>query len=120
MDAPPKTLVKSRANLQAMSAYTLELTKYEAFDIVLAYVWTRIRPLLQGTGVTEYCINLYDLERHTSRLVSAQYSNHYSMEYITELMEVLRRDYPGVTFTYRETTGYEGNVLERIILMDWS
>jgi hypothetical protein len=117
MNSPPKTLLKSRAQLQAIHADSSHLVKYESFDIVLSYVWVRVKALLQGNNTnTQYIINFYDLERHMGRLVSIEFSTAY----ITELMEVLRREYPGVDFTYRETAGYEGNVLERILIMDWS
>jgi hypothetical protein len=113
MNAPPKTLVKSRENLQAISADRSILIKYEAFDIILQYVWVRIKSLVTGYDVkTQYVINLRDLERHT-QLVSTN-------TYITECIQVLKEEYPGVDITYRETAGYDGTVLERIIVMDWS
>jgi hypothetical protein len=37
-----------------------------------------------------------------------------------ELIEILKREYPGVDFTYKETSGYDGKILEKIIIMDWS
>jgi hypothetical protein len=37
-----------------------------------------------------------------------------------ELIEVLYKEYPGVDFTYKETAGYDGKIIERIIIMDWS
>jgi len=113
MNSPPKTLVKSRENLQAMFSDREELPRYEAFDIIINYVWTRIKALVTTQqSKTEYIINLRDLERHTP-LVSTN-------KYIYDVIDVLKKEYPGVDFTYRETHGYEGTVLERIVIMDWS
>ena len=111
MNSPPKTLVKSRESLQAMFSDRAELRRYEAFDKILNHVWTRIQALIKANQVkTEYIINLYDLERETGP----------THKYISEMIDVLKKEYPGVDFTYRETHGYEGTVLERLIIMDWS
>ena len=113
MNSPPKTLVKSRENLQAMFSDPTELTRYEAFDIIINYVWVRIRALsIVNKEKTEYSINLRDLERHTP-LVSTN-------KYISDVIDVLQKEYPGVDFTYNQTSGYDGTVLERLIIMDWS
>ena len=110
MNSPPKTLVKSRETLQAMFSDPSELPRYEALDKLLNYVWIRIKALITTQqSKEEYIINLYDLERHTGP----------TQKYITHMIEVLKEEYPGVDFTYRETHGYEGTVLERAI-MDWS
>jgi hypothetical protein len=111
MNSPPKTLVKSRESLQAMFSDPAELKRYEALDKMLNYVWVRIQALITAHKVkTEYIINLYDLERHTGPI----------NKYISDVIDVLRREYPGVDFTYKQTSGYEGTVLERLIIMDWS
>jgi hypothetical protein len=39
---------------------------------------------------------------------------------ILELIEILKKEYPGVDFTYKETAGYDGTIIERIIIMDYS
>ena len=50
--------------------------------------------------------------------------SYYSIEttnnFVEELIDILKKEYPGVDFTYRETVGYNGTILERLIIMDWS
>lgn len=111
MNSPPKTLVKSRENLKAMFSDPAELRRYELLDKIVNYVWTRIQAFITGNQAkTEYIINLHDLERHVGP----------TNKYISDIIDVLKKEYPGVDFTYRETSGYEGKVLERLIIMDWS
>jgi hypothetical protein len=113
MNIPPKTLVKSRATLQALSSNSLLLAKYEAFDIIINYLWIRIKAHLINEQVErQYCIHIHNLYRYTNVV--------FTDVFISELIEVLKEEYPGVDFTYRETSGYDGNILERIIVMDWS
>ena len=110
MSAPPKSLVKSRENLQAISNNPHIIIKYEIFDRVISDIWHNIRIMSRKTS---HIINLLD-------------SRHYSGGFVLtetirlELIEILKREYPGVDFTYKETSGYDGKILEKIIIMDWS
>jgi len=112
--APPSTLLKSRENLQEICKNKTGIKKYEIFDIVINYVWLKILPILTGTveTKTQCIINLRELQGHISQLVTESF--------ITDIIEVLKKEYPGVDFTYKETAGYDGTILERIIIMDWS
>jgi hypothetical protein len=111
---PPKTLTKSRENLQALFKNREELAKYQSYDIVINYVWSRLESIMHGRVPyqTQYIINVNVLEQHT-RLASSQ-------EFLTEVIDLLKKEYPGVDFTYKETAGYDGKIIERIIIMDWS
>ena len=88
------------------------------FDRILSVLWSNIRQLANpninrtNTPVSKYIINLHD-------------PNYYSTSFSTqenalELIEILKREYPGVDFTYNQTAGYDGQIIEKIIIMDWS
>ena len=119
---PPRTLVKSRENLQAICKSRRqngggcpELEKYEAFDRILLIIWSEIKPLFVSyTPISKHVINL-----HSHHLITYQPLVR-SQEFTFELIELLKKEYPGVDFTYKETAGYDGNILERVIIMDWS
>ena len=116
---PPISLVKSRENLQAicksgraMTGYALGLLKYEVFDRVLLIIWNDIKQRLTSQSLY-YIIDLHKNKDSRNGFV-------YTEADISELIEILKKEYPGVDFTYKETNGYDGSILERIIIMDWS
>ena len=109
---PPKALLKSRENLQAICKNPHEIMKYETFDKFLFVLWTNIR---RSPPISfKYIINLHDTN------YSLGYQNMFTEAIILELIEILKKEYPGVDFTYKETAGYDGTIIERIIVMDWS
>jgi hypothetical protein len=117
---PPISFVKSRENLQAIcksgkaiNGYSLGVWKYEVFDRVLLQVWKDIKPQLQTSKPLNYIINL-----HIYPYVQRGFV--YTEADISELIEILKKEYPGVDFTYKETNGYDQSILERTIIMDWS
>jgi len=110
----PKTLIKSRENLQELFKNPNTIIKYEKFDRVLSLIWADIRPSpLKPLKSVKYIINLYD-----PRYVDREF--HFTEKIALELIEILKKEYPGVDFTYKETAGYDGRIIERIIIMDWS
>ena len=111
MSNPPKTLIKSRENLQELFKNPHVIIKYEKFDRVLSLIWAdlRISPLNSLKSV-KYIINLRD----------PRYDFDFTEKITLELIEILKKEYPGVDFTYKETAGYDGNIIQRVIIMDWS
>ena len=126
MSVPPISLVKSRENLQAIcksekslgsiTGIAEGLQKYEQFDKVIRMLWHDIKQILNSyvPQPPKYVIKLHDRHRYNPD------GFVYNQVNISELIEILKREYPGVDFTYKETTGYDGKVLESIIIMDWS
>ena len=111
MSTPPKSLVKSRENLQAISNNPhIIIKKYEIFDRVLSPIWNNITI----TRKSPHIINLHNSE------YNYPHGFVFTEEFIIELIEILKKEYPGVDFTYKETAGYDGKIIERIIIMDWS
>jgi hypothetical protein len=117
---PPISLLKSRENLQAicksgktMNGYSLGLLKYEVFDRVLLNIWNNIKSRLQTSMPLNYTI---DLHKNTDNRNGFLYTNTD----IIELIEILKKEYPGVDFTYTQTNGYDQSIVERTIIMDWS
>jgi hypothetical protein len=126
MSNPPKSLLKSRENLQELFKNPNTIIKYEKFDKVLSLIWADIRPsplnalnavnalnTLKPLKSPKYIINLHD-PRYFDR------EFHFTEKTALELIEILKKEYPGVDFTYKETAGYDGRIIERIIIMDWS
>ena len=109
MSKAPHTFVKSRENLQALNDNNRLLEKYEAFDRILDYIWYQIRPISCG------------FKQKTKLLIDLKVCQfHITKDNVIELIEILKEEYPGVDFTYTETAGYEGKMLEQLIIMDWS
>ena len=120
MSNSPNSLVKSRENLQALFKNPHLIIKYQIFDNVLSEVWNNIRQKSQyrtsSVPVTNYIINL-----HAIRNINYGMHGFVLTEVIAlELVEILKKEYPGVDFTYRETAGYDGKIIEKLIIMDWS
>jgi len=110
MDLPPKSLVKSRKNLQAISKFNnpnnMELLKYEEFDRLLIVLWQDLRRKITNTQETKHIINLNKTSNYQWLV--------YSGPIAAELIEILKKEYPGVDFAYKE----QGS--EKVVVMDWS
>jgi len=109
MSLPPKSIIKSRENLQVIIKNPHVMTKYEIFDRILLRLWGNIRQ--SSLNSLKYIINLHD-PFHNGFV--------FTEVIVLELIEVLKKEYPGVDFTYKETAGYDGKIIEKIIVMDWS
>ena len=137
-----QNLVKSREKLQVFSNGPFSrnnssilmpnnLLKYEAFQLFLEYLWLQLK-LHFGTKQTTYTIKISspgngrdNNELWEFILIRSPNQNNFetnqtNQEVIKELITILKEEYPGVDFTYKETTGYDGTILERVIIMDWS
>lgn len=120
MSNSPKSLLKSRENLQVIFRNTDGIVKYEVFDRILSVLWINIRQLTnphihstQPTSRSKYIINLRDPEYYT-------HTFFFTEELALEFIEILKKEYPGVDFTYSQTAGYDGQIIEKLIIMDWS
>jgi len=113
MSSPPKSLVKSRENLQEIFKNPHVMIKYELFDRALSVIWGNIR---QSSNSLKYIINLQD----PSYSCNSVYGFVFTEAIVLELIEILKKEYPGVDFTYKETARYDGTIIEKIIVMDWS
>ena len=122
MSSPPKSLVKSRENLQTLFKNPHVMIKYQIFDNVLSEVWNNIRQLTNAhitrtqTSLSKYIINLHAVRNNNYGMHGFVLTEAIALE----LIEVLKKEYPDVDFTYKETAGYDGKIIERIIIMDWS
>lgn len=117
MSSGSVSLIKSRENLQAI--FKDGITRYKVFDRILSVLWQNIcqlaNPIINRTNVpvSKYIINLRDPNYYATTFFCTQ-------ENALELIEILKREYPGVDFTYNQTAGYDGQIIEKIIIMDWS
>ena len=124
----PKTLVTSREFLQEIcktpvstSRHTgfAEVLKHQGFAVFLQDLWNKLHKHLERNRETKYVIKLGP---HLTSLTRFQPENPIILnkEVLDELIEILKKEYPGVDFTYNETAGYDGNIIERLIVMEWS
>ena len=122
MSSPPKSLVKSRENLQAIFKNPYVIIKYQIFDNVLSEVWNNIWQLTNAhIARTQTSLSKYIIKLHAIRNINYGMHGFVLTEAIAlELIEILKREYPGVDFTYNQTAGYDGQIIEKIIIMDWS
>ena len=124
MSTSPKSLVKSRENLQAILQNPHTIIKYEIFDRVLSRLWGNIRvPSSSYSSSPSYPSNPLNSLKYIINLHDPNYllgGFDFTEEMALELIEILKKEYPGVDFTYKETAGYDGRIIERIIIMDWS
>lgn len=112
MSPPPKSLVKSREHLQEIFKSPDGMIKYEIFDRVLLLIWDDIRR--SSSNSVKCIINLRNPN------FKSGYGFVFTEAIVLELIEILKREYPGVDFTYKETAGYDGKIIEQIIIIDWS
>jgi hypothetical protein len=125
-----QSLVKSRDTLQMLSNSPIAsssggapnmtpsiLLKYDVIEYFLNELWTKLKSDVFTTKETQYIIQL---KKNYSKGNMSYYSIETTNEFVEELIDILKKEYPGVDFTYRETTGYNGIILERLIIMDWT
>ena len=116
MSNEPRTLIKSRDVLQSLKDRN-EFTKYQTFDRLLQLIWYDISREAQG-GKTKYLFKITN-NPHMGQL--PQLNNPINMTlFITDFMDILKKEYIDCKIEYVETKGYEDKVIEQIIVIDWS
>jgi len=114
MSYAPRTLIKSRGVLQSLKGGD-ELKKYEAFDRILQQIWLDVRQGAIG-GRTTY---VYDYNRFIQDNREFKNLERFNM-FRLDLVTILEKEYPECSIKYVETVGYGGEVVQRIIVIDWS
>ena len=101
----PKTIIKSRHVLQTFK--NGGLNKYIAYDRLLALVWSYLsRVAIEGKTKFVYFIPEYEVR---------------NKDFVSEeFVEILKNEYPDCLINYTETTGVNGNIIERALTIDWS
>ena len=112
----PRTLIKSREVLQSLKGGQ-EIIKYETFDLLLQKIWSDIKGYA-SSGNTKYVFK-FDKNQHIRMLPHTNNSINMTL-FITDFMDILKKEYIDCKIEYSETKGYEGNVIEQIIIIDWS
>jgi hypothetical protein len=112
---PPKSFLKSRENMQDLfNIGHKALIKYQAFDILLKQFWGDLKQKI-GTKTTKFIFNPKSYYH-----ISYQQGGLLNKEFILEFMDVLQKEYPGCDFEYKETAGYDGSIIEQVIVMNWN
>ena len=113
MSNEPRTLIKSREVLQSLKDRN-EFTKYQTFDHLLQVIWRDIKQLATN-GNTKYVLKI------TKNCHLQNLPNSIDMTlFITDFMDILKKEYLDCKIEYFETKGYENKVIEQIIVIDWS
>jgi len=114
MSYAPRTLIKSRGVLQSLKGGD-ELKKYEAFDRILQQIWLGVRQEAIG-GRTTYIYDYNIFFQHNRDFNNVEKFNMFRLDLVT----ILEKEYPECSIKYVETVGYGGEVVQRIIVIDWS
>lgn len=115
----PRTLIKSREVLQSLEGGQ-EFNKYKTFDHLLHVIWMDIKREAEG-GKTKYVFKITNNHWNLIIQMFPQLQNPLNMiRFITEFMEVLKKEYIDCKIEYVETKGYEDKVIEQLIVIDWS
>jgi hypothetical protein len=119
MSKEPRTLIKSREVLQSLKDRN-EFTKYQTFDSLLQVIWADISREAQG-GKTKYLFKITNNRWGQTMQMLPQLNNPINMTlFITDFMDILKKEYIDCKIEYVETKGYEDKVIEQIIVIDWS
>ena len=115
----PRTLIKSREVLQSLKDRN-EFNKYQTFDRLLQLIWMDIKREAEG-GKTKYVFKINNNRWNGNIQNLPQLQNPINMMlFITEFIEVLKKEYIDCKIEYVETKGYEDKVIEQLIVIDWS
>jgi hypothetical protein len=119
MTYTPRTLIKSRSVLQTLTHNRQEHLKYILFDALLDTIWQGVFQCTQARQ-TKYIFNMEHCKpSHFGIHYLFPYGN-VSDAFRCELMDILKKEYPECYIHYVETVGYVGNIVERLIVIDWS
>jgi hypothetical protein len=116
MSNEPRTLIKSREVLQSLKDRN-EFTKYQTFDHLLQVIWRDIKQLATS-GNTKYVFKITN-NRWNPNIQNLSNSIDMTL-FITDFMDILKKEYIDCKIEYVETKGYEDKVIEQIIVIDWS
>jgi hypothetical protein len=119
MSRAPRSLVKCRETLQAISKNHNELRKYELFDRILDIVWYDIsKPQMYKT---KHVISLMNHNNnHWTKLINVINEYNITESFASELIVILKREYQDCDVTYSETKDDTGKIIEKLIIIDWS
>jgi len=119
MSHEPRTLIKSREVLQSLKGGQ-EFKKYQTFDGLLRVIWDDIKQEAEA-GKTKYVFKIANNRWDQILGNLPQLKNPINMTlFITDFMDILKKEYIDCKIEYVETRGYENKVIEQIIVIDWS
>jgi len=95
--------------LQAIAKDNAYVSRYKSIETIMTEIYGSVqREALAGKTKCIYKRCYYDC------------LNGQENVYIMELMKKLESEFTSCKIEYVETKGYEGNILEKIIVIDWS
>jgi len=125
----PQDTKKSRALLQKYSKSPNDFIQKGPFiKKFLESVWTDLYRTTIVKGQTKYRFNNFPfIDRNVSSYLhitqstnSPHYPNIQDPKFIQELIEAVKKEYEDCTVEYHETKGYDGKILEKVLVIDWS
>jgi hypothetical protein len=125
MQVPSSSTVHplSRTTLQLLKNDKHYFTRKTAVESAIACIY-RSCGNEAIMGKTQYVFNpnknpIAQYITQGGQLLSKAAENEFSV-YISDLLFALGNAFPGCDVNYHETKGFQGNVVERIISIDWS
>jgi len=95
---------RSREELQKLTQTSSEMLR------LLDLIWSDIKTPKASSA----SIHVVNLDEPT------MFQTHVTPEFRSTLISLLKSEYPGCHVRYHETQGFNGKVLERLVIMDWS
>jgi len=95
---------KTREELQKLTAANSDFLR------ILDLIWTDIKTPKASSAA----LHIVNLDEPT------MFQTHVTPEFRSTLISLLKSEYPGCDVRYHETLGFNGKVLERLVIMDWS
>ena len=94
--------------LQSITKDDTYVSRYQRIETVLADIYGNVQHEARG-GKTTYVYKFrYDI------------SSGQEEKFIAELMKKIAAEFIGCKIDYVETKGYDGTIIERVIVIDWS
>jgi hypothetical protein len=95
--------------LQAIAKDKAYVSRYKSIETIMTEIYGSVqREALAGKTKCIYKRCYYD------------FLNGQENQYMMDLMKKLESEFTSCKIEYIETKGYEGNIIERVIVIDWS
>ena len=92
--------------LQAIGKDHQYISRYQRTETILADIYRKVQSEAMNKK-TKFIYNMNALSQNDTHL-------------IPEITRKLRNEFTGCMIEYVETKGYDGSVVERVIVIDWS
>jgi hypothetical protein len=115
-----RSLIKSRTVLQSLKDGN-GFKIYQALDKCLTEIWIGVTGEAEA-GRIKYIYNFAKIKNNITFMSGVCESYYYETinKFRTSLINILEKEYIDCKIDYIETKGYDGKVIEQLIVIDWS